>query len=101
MQRIRAACEDDRNACAENDTRGIGMTEEGQLLRQHIAGFDFGHKENISVARDAGYYAFVIRRLLANRVIQSKRPVERMPSLICPRSTILHNCAASTVASIF
>ena len=50
--RVGARGQDDRHARAEHDAGGVGMGEEGQVLRQHVAGLEVGHDEDLAVAGD-------------------------------------------------
>ena len=49
---VGAAGQDDRNQGAEHQAGGLGAGDEGQLLGQHVAGFEIGHDQHIGVAGD-------------------------------------------------
>ena len=91
--------EDDRHARAEHDAGSVGMGEEGQVLRQHVAGFEVGHHQDLRPARDRR--AMPLMRAASGSMALSKAsgPSSR-PPVIWPRSAILHSAAASMVEGI-
>ena len=52
--RVGARGQDDRHAGAEHDAGGVGVGEEGQVLRQHVAGLEVGDDEDSGRGRRPG-----------------------------------------------
>jgi hypothetical protein len=50
--RVGARGQDDRHARAEHDAGGVRVGQERELLGQHVAGLEVGHKEDVGLARD-------------------------------------------------
>src|SRR6185312_3595434 len=73
---VRARGEDDRNACAEHDARRVGMREEGEILRQHVAGLKIRHDENLRLTGYRRFDPLDPRSLRADRVVEGKRTIE-------------------------
>src|SRR5690349_7525761 len=66
----------DRNARAEHDARRVGMREEGEVLRQHVAGLKIRHDENLRLTGDRGFDPLDPRSLRADRIVEGKRTIE-------------------------
>ena len=74
---VGARREDDRHAGAEHDAGGVGMGEEGQVLRQHVAGLEVGDDEDLGVAGDRAADALDPRGLGVDGVVEGERPLEQ------------------------
>ena len=59
---VGATCMDDRHARAEHDAGGIGASQEDELLRQDISGFQVRHHQDVSPARHFGNDSLLRRR---------------------------------------
>ena len=79
---------------------GIGMGEEGQVLRQHVAGLEIGHDEDLRAARDRRLMP-LIRAASGSMALSKASGPSSRPPVIWPRSAILHSAAASIVEGIF
>ena len=55
------------------------LAEKDEILRQHVAGFEIGHDENLRAARDLGLDALDPRRLRIDRIVEGERAVEDRP----------------------
>ena len=48
---VGARGQNDRHSRAEHDAGRIGAAKEGQILGQHVAGFEIGHDQDLGLAR--------------------------------------------------
>ena len=74
---VGARGEHDRHAGAEDDAGGVGVGEEGQVLRQHVAGLEVGDDEDLAVAGDRAGDALDARRLGVDGVVEGERAFEQ------------------------
>ena len=74
--RIRARGQYDRHPRAEHDAGRIGLRQEGQILGQHVAGFEIGHDQDLRAAGDLRLDALDPRRLRVDRIVEGERAVE-------------------------
>ena len=49
----------------------------GEILRQHVAGFEIGHDQDLRAAGDLGLDPLDPRRLRIDGVVERERPVEQ------------------------
>ena len=56
---------------------GVGVGEEGQVLRQHVAGLEVGHDEDLAVAGDRTCDVLDAGRLGIDGVVEGERAVEQ------------------------
>src|SRR6185295_17931164 len=94
--RIGAAGQDDRHLRAEDHPCTVGLGEERQALREHVAGLEVGTIRTLArpATGDTIFLMPAASRLMA---LSSASGPSRMPPVIWPRSAILHSAAASTV----
>ncbi len=68
--------QDDRHPRPEHDPRRVRLGEEGEVLGQHVAGFEIRHDEDLGAPRDRGLDALDLRRLGIDGVVEGERAVE-------------------------
>ena len=73
---VRARGQYDGHPCAEHDAGRIGSGEERQVLGEHVAGFEVGHDQDLSLASDRRLDALDARRLRTDRVVEGERAIE-------------------------
>ena len=49
---VGSACQHDWHAAAQHDARRLSFGEILKLLRQHVAAFDVGHHQDVSLTRN-------------------------------------------------
>ena len=52
--------------------------KEGQVLRQHIAGFEIGHHEDLRMAGDRRIDALDARRFRVDGIVEGERPFQQV-----------------------
>ena len=52
------------------------LTEECEILGEHVAGLEIGHDEDLRAPGDCGFDALDLRRLGIDGIVEGKRPVE-------------------------
>ena len=63
--------------CApRNDTAGLRMRHERQLLRQHVARFKIGHDENVGAAGHQRFEALRLGRVDVHGVVHRERAID-------------------------
>src|SRR4051812_3524893 len=72
---VGTAGENDGNPCTQYQTRAVGICEEGELLREHVAGFKIRGQKNVRIARDRRLDSLRLRRGLADSVVEGERAV--------------------------
>ena len=75
---IGAAGENDRHFCAKHDPRRIRTRQEGQAFRQHVAGFEIGHDQDVC-ATATGETIFLIFAAPRSMALSSARGPSRIP----------------------
>ena len=73
---IRPRRQYDRNPCAEDDPRGIGLGEIDKVLGKHVPGFEIGHHEDLRAARNLGFDALDLCGLGIDGIVEGQRPIE-------------------------
>ena len=73
---VRAARQDDRHPRAEDNTGAIRVGEEGELLRQDVAGLEVRREEDVGIARDLRLDALCLRGVAADGVVEGQRTVQ-------------------------
>jgi hypothetical protein len=96
---VRAAREDDRHARAEHEAGTVGIGQEGELLGEDVARLEIGHEQNVGSPGTADRIPLIAAASALIALSNASGP-SRTPPVICPRSAILHNAAASSVAGI-
>jgi hypothetical protein len=56
---------------------GVGIRQERKLLRQHVAGLEVGHHQDVRIARDLRANMLDLGSLPADRVVEGERAVEQ------------------------
>ena len=54
----------------------VGPRQEGEILGQHVAGFEVGHDQDLRSAGDWRVDALDLRRLRIDRIVERERPVQ-------------------------
>ena len=73
---IGAAGENDGNACAQNQSRRVGIGQEGQQLGQNVARFQVGDDKNIGITRHLGGNALGLGCYHTDGIVHGQRTVE-------------------------
>src|SRR5262249_53551488 len=68
--------ENDRYARAEHQSGRVGPCQEGEILRQHVPGFEVGYDQDLRPAGDWRVDALDLRRLRIDRIVERERPVQ-------------------------
>ena len=84
---VGARREDNRHTGPEHNSRRIRLSEEGQVLRQHVAGLEVGYDENLRATRYLGSDALNAGGLGIDRVVERERTIE---DAACNLSAIGH-----------
>src|SRR3954463_10888411 len=71
------ARQDDWHARAQDDAGGIGVGQEGQVLRQHVAGFEVRNDQDVGIPRHGRVDALDARRFRADGVVERQRPFQQ------------------------
>src|SRR6266566_5466420 len=94
-RRVRTRRQNDGHPGAEHDARTICLGEVGEILRQHIAGFEIGNEQDLRTAGDLGFDPFDPSRFHIDGVVESKRSVELaagdLPAIRDRKSTRLNS----------
>ena len=76
LARVGAAREDDRHACADDDSRADRAAQVHELLREHVAALEIGDHQDVGRAGDVGHDALGARSGGRHGVVESERSVE-------------------------
>ncbi len=80
--RVGTARQDDRHARAQHDAGRVGVRQEGQALRQHVAGLEVGHHEHVGATGHRRRDPLHPGGAQIDRVVEGERPVaaRRLPA---------------------
>ena len=73
---VGAACQNDRHARAEHDAGHLRFREILELLRQHVAGLEVRHHEDVGTAGDRRDDPLGLGRLRRDRIVEGERTIE-------------------------
>ena len=76
-RRVRPRRQHDRHAGAQHDAGAIGLGEIGEILCQHVAGFEIRHDQDLRPARDLRLDALDPRGFQVDGVVEGERSVEQ------------------------
>src|SRR6187401_2479408 len=70
------AREDDRHERSKNESGAVGVRQEAQLLRDHVARLEIGREQDVSIARHLRRDPLHLRRVATDGVVEGQRPIE-------------------------
>ena len=70
-------CQDDGHTRAEHQTGAVGVGQEAQQLGEDVARFEIRREQNVGIAGDLGANSLCLGGLLADRIVESQRAVEK------------------------
>ena len=73
---VGSARQDNRHACAQNQTRAVCIGKEAQLLGEDVPRLEIGNEENVWITGDLGLDPFDFRRLFADGIVEGERTVQ-------------------------